>query len=294
MSDLPPHLRIEQLMVYPVKSLGGIAVYQWPLTAEGLLYDRNWMLVLPNGRFVTQRQLPQMALVHTAIDGDHLWLSAEGKGEFRLPLRNGRGEARRDDADVFTATVWRDQCEVIEAAAEASAWLTSVLRPPHPLRLVALAPGQQRPQSQPERFGAHTHTRFADAAPLLVANRCSLDALNTELQQRGMDAVEMRRFRPNIVVSGVPAFAEHELSQCRRDDGLLLQLRDRCERCTIITVDQERGVAAADMEPYRTLATLNAQPDNPRAAVFGVNATAELPAGSGDSVLLAVGDRLLL
>lgn len=294
MSEQRRHLAIEQLMLFPVKSLGGIAVDQWPLTAEGLLYDRNWMLVLPNGRFVTQRQLPQMALVHTAIDDERLVLSADGKGEISLPLRSGRDLTQSEDTPVFAATVWRDQCEVIEAAAAASAWLTGVLKPPHPLRLVALARDQQRPQAQPERFGAHTHTRFADAAPLLVANQSSLDALNTKLQQRGMDAVEMRRFRPNLVVSGVPAFAEHELSQCRREDGLLLQLRDRCERCTIITVDPERGVTADNMEPYRTLATLNAQPENPRAAVFGVNATAELPTGAGDAVLLSVGDRLFM
>lgn len=282
-------LRIEQLMLYPVKSLGGIAVERWPLTPEGLLYDRNWMLVLPNGRFVTQRQLPQMALIQTAIDGDRLRLSAAGKGEVSLPLSSARGVPPADDTPVFSATVWRDECEVFEAAEEVSAWLTAALQPPQPLRLVAMAEGRQRPQSQPERFGPDNHTRFADAAPLLVANQSSLDALNSELLQRGMSAVEMRRFRPNVVVSGIPAFAEHELTQGQRDDGLRLHLRDRCERCTIITVDPDRGVAAADMEPYRTLASLNAMPGNPRSAVFAVNATIHLPTGE-DSHLLSVGD----
>lgn len=291
MPDVHKHtLRIEQLMVYPVKSLGGIAVERWPVTPEGLLFDRNWMLVLPNGRFVTQRQLPQMALINTAIEDDRLRLSAAGKGQVSLPLSSAGGVSSVADSPVFTATVWRDHCDVIEAAAEASAWLNAALRPPHPLRLVAMAPGQQRPQSQPERFGRDNHTRFADAAPLLVANQDSLDALNTELIRRGMQAVEMRRFRPNVVVSGVPAFAEHELVHGRREDGLSLHLRDRCERCTIITVDPELGVADADMEPYRTLATLNAMPDNPRSAVFAVNTTLKFPAGDSGH-LLTIGDR---
>lgn len=280
-------------MVFPVKSLGGFAVEQWPLTPEGLLYDRNWMLVLPNGRFVTQRQLPQMALINTAICGDQLMLSAAGHGQVSLPLNSAHGLTPTEETPVFSATVWRDPCVVIEAAAEASNWITAVLKPPHPLRLVAMARGQQRPQSQPERFGADNHTRFADAAPLLLANQRSLEALNTELIGRDMNTVEMRRFRANVVVSGVPAFAEHELTHCRRDDGLILQLRDRCQRCTIITVDPDRGIAAGDMEPYRTLATLNAMPDNPQSAVFGVNATITLPAGD-DCGMLAVGDWFFL
>ena len=36
---------------------------------RGLADDRHWMLVRPNGRFVTQRELPRMALIGTAVDG---------------------------------------------------------------------------------------------------------------------------------------------------------------------------------------------------------------------------------
>lgn len=277
-------------MLYPVKSLRGIAVEQWPVTTEGLHYDRNWMLVSPNGRFVTQRQLPQMALIDTAIDGEQLVLSAAGKGQVSVPLSSAHGLTSSIDRDVFAATLWRDRCEVIEVTQAASAWLTTTLQAPYPLRLVAMAGDHQRPQSQPERFGLENHTRFADAAPLLVANQKSLDALNTALIKENMAAVEMRRFRPNLVVSGIPAFAEHTLAKGVRADGLMLHLRDRCERCTIITVDPNHGTAAPDMEPYHTLAALNPMPSNPRSAVFAANATLALDATATRQPLLSVGD----
>lgn len=278
-------LRIEQLTIYPVKSLRGIQVDDWPMTAEGLLYDRHWMLVMPNGRFVTQRQLPRMALIDTRIDGDDLVLNAANKGEVRLPLQT----AENTQQNTFTANIWRDNCEVVEAAKDASAWLNQVLQPPKPLRLVAMADDHQRAQSQPERFGEETHTRFADAAPLLIANTASLDALNRALKNKTMSTVDMRRFRPNIVLSGVDAFAEHQLDDLQREDGLTLQLRDHCERCVMTTIDPDTGEKSADMEPYHTLATLNPMPGNPKAAAFAVNATL---AAVKDNQTLRIGDIL--
>lgn len=288
-------VRIEQLIVYPVKSLRGIQVEQWPVTHEGLMYDRHWMLVMPNGRFVSQRQLPRMTLIDTAIEGDTLVLSADGKGEIKLPLMT------QQTGTVFTATIWRDDCDVFEAATEASAWLNQALQPPQPLRLVAMAHNHQRNQSQPERFGADTHTRFADAAPFLVANSASLEALNDNLIRQSMSAVDMRRFRPNIVVSGIDAFAEHDLSDLRRADGLALQLRDHCERCIITTIDPDSGEKSADREPYQTLATLNPMPGKPlseknlsgktKAAAFAVNATLDIGTAPANTLTLHVGDE---
>ena len=276
-------IQIEQLYVYPVKSLRGIAVDHWPVTPQGLLHDRQWMLVMPNGRFVSQRQLPQMALIDTGLDAETLYLSRDGYGEVRLPLRDA------ETGEVRPATVWSDNCIVTETSQEASAWLTQVLRSPQPLTLVQLAPGQQRIQSQPERFGAETHTRFADAAPFLVAGSSSLAALNQALQQRQQTAVDMRRFRPNIVLSGVEAFAEHQLRQLRHLDGSILWLRDHCERCIITTINPDSGIKHPQRQPYPTLAAINPMPDNPQAAAFGVNATvASLP----ESCLWHIGDRL--
>jgi uncharacterized protein YcbX len=279
-------ITIRELNVYPVKSLRGISVQQWPLQRTGLAWDRHWMLVMPNGRFVTQRQLPSMALIDTAIENEQLLLSANGKGQVSLPLHATAG-------DTFNATVWRDQCEVIAASEEASAWLTDVLNAPQPLKLVRMAPGSEREQSCADRFGSH-QTYFADAAPLLVANQASLDALNQTLQERQLGTVDMRRFRPNIVVEGLNAFEEQRPQEWSGGDATI-QLVDHCERCIMTTIDPDSAEKHPDMQPYKTLAEINPMPDNPRAAAFGVNAVVTRMTGDAspsEHSMLAVGDRL--
>jgi len=274
--------KIEKLIVYPVKSLRGIEVDQWPLTAQGLQYDRHWMLVMPNGRFVSQRQLPRMALINTAIYNESLILSAEGHGEVTLPLIASGSRAG------FSASIWRDECDVVEAGEEASAWLNKVLQTPKPLRLVNMADGFIRPQSHPQRFGEHTFTAFADAAPFLVANTASLDRLNQQLTQQSISTVDMRRFRPNVIVSGLSAFEEHKVQGLQHHDGLTLKLCDHCERCIMTTINPDSGEKDKAMEPYKTLVTLNPMPDNTKAAAFAVNATLEPP----KSTIWKVGDEL--
>ncbi len=273
---------LEQIVLYPVKSLRGIDVKQWPLTPQGLQYDRHWMLVMPNGRFVSQRQIPAMTLINTAIEQESLILSADGHGEVRLPL------VSHHNSEVLSATIWRDPCDVVEASEAASAWLNEVLKPAKPLRLVSMADDFIRPQSQPERFGEHTFTAFADAAPYLVANTASLERLNQRLDQQQLTTVDMRRFRPNLVVSGLDAFAEHQVASLLHSDGIALDLRDHCERCIMTTIDPDSAQKDADMEPFKTLIDLNPMPDNPKAPAFAVNAILETPR----NLIWSVGDQL--
>lgn len=275
-------LTLEAITVYPVKSLRGIEVKQWPMTPQGLQYDRHWMLVMPNGRFVSQRQLARMAVIDTAIENESLILSADGHGEVRLPLLASGEETS------FRGTIWRDECDVVESQSEASAWLNQVLKTPKELRLVHMAEGFIRPQSQPERFGEHTFTAFADAAPYLVANQASLDALNQTLIGKQLNPVDMRRFRPNLVVSGLEAFAEHQVQTLQHESGLALKLCDHCERCIMTTIDPDTGIKDADMEPYKTLADINPMPDNDKAAAFAVNAIVDTPQNG----IWSVGDLL--
>ena len=63
---------ISQLFIYPIKSLGGIEVSSAQLTERGLQYDRSWMLVDINNCFLTQRELPEMSLLQTAIENNGL------------------------------------------------------------------------------------------------------------------------------------------------------------------------------------------------------------------------------
>ncbi len=261
------HLR--QLNFYPVKSLRGISVDSWPLTPLGLQYDRHWMLINKKGRFITQRQLAGMALIDTALEHDvgepRLLLSRSGKGSVQIPFAAATG-------DVQQAQIWRDTAEVREASTEASNWLTEALESPQPLKLVRMLDGARRSQSQAERFGADTHVQFPDAAPFLIANQASLDALNQHLQSQGLPTVDMRRFRPNLVIEGLPAFAEHKLTELQLGD-LSFTMVDHCERCVITTIDPDTAERDMNMATYRALAEINPMPGDPKAPAFAVNAT---------------------
>jgi uncharacterized protein YcbX len=125
-----------------------------------------------------------------------------------------------------------------------------------------------------ERFGPNSATHFADAAPYLVANTASLAALNQALQQEGQTPVDERRFRANIWLDGVRAFAEHNLASLRFAQGQI-RLVDHCQRCSVITVDPESGAFCPNAKPFKTLARLNAMPHQPKAPAVGVNAVFE-------------------
>ena len=273
-------IEVAALTVYPVKSMRGIALDRAALTPLGLEHDRRFMVVRPDGTFVTQRDTPLLALVHTALAPGGLSLSRKGFGQIHVPFGVHGGERVR-------TRVWKDECETEDQGKTVSRWLTEALESPATLRLVAMARGYDRPQGKPGRLGAATRTLFADAAPFLVAGEESLSALNRALESQGESAVPINRFRPNIVVRGVPAFAEHRKAEWSCE-AYGLRLCYPCERCIVTTIDQETARKDPSREPYRTLAGLNPMPGSDRAPAFGQNAT--LAFGAGNTI--RVGDRL--
>ncbi|RTZ60719.1 MAG: hypothetical protein DSZ32_03135, partial [Gammaproteobacteria bacterium] len=85
-------------------------------------------------------------------------------------------------------------------------------------------------------------------SPMLIS-RASLDDLNTRLEH----PVEMRRFRPNLVVDGCDAYAEDGWSEIRIGD-IVMRVVKPCSRCPIPTVDPDTGEVSSG-EPLQTLAT---------------------------------------
>jgi hypothetical protein len=85
---------------------------------------------------------------------------------------------------------------------------------------------------------------FADGFPVLVCNQASLDALNTHLPER----IPMERFRPNLVLEGLPAWAEDRIDALTVD-GVTLRLVKPCTRCTIPAIDQQTGEPSTDPSP---------------------------------------------
>ena len=260
---------VASLHVYPVKSCRGIAVDSFRVTDTGPEWDRRWMIVRPGGMFITQRSHPAMATIAVAIEGSTLRLSAPGRMPLELPVDHaGRS---------WPVVVWRSECLGIDAGDEAAAWLTEALG--EPLRLVRQDPARPR-LANPDYAGPDPHpVSFADAYPVLMISRASLEDLNRRLPE----PIPMARFRPNVVIDGVEAYAEDAMT-CFRAGPVVLRGIKRSDRCVITTTDQETGARNPQQEPIRTLKTYRYDRAL-KGVVFGQNCVIE--AGVGER--LAIG-----
>ena len=261
-------LRLAGLYVHPVKSCAGIAVDRWPVTPRGLLWDRHWMLVGPDGVFVTQRALPGLARIRTTFSEARLVLQAPGMEPLIVPLERRAGEIRE-------VQVWGDTCLSIDQGDAVAQWLGQAAGTP--LRLVRMAADFERKVS-PDFAPAGATTDFADGFPVLVTTTASLADLNARL----VKPVDMRRFRPNLVIEGALPWAEDAWRRLRIGP-VLLELVKPCARCTMTTVDPDTGRTAK--EPLKTLAQLR---NHDGKVLFGINALVLEP---GD---VAVGDTVTL
>jgi uncharacterized protein len=255
---------VDALYVYPIKSCGGIAVDAARVTPRGLEHDRRWMVVDEGGRFVTQRTHPEMALVRVAIDADGFVVARAGMAELTLPFV-------LDDGARVQSEVWGDFVPAVKHVA-GSDWFARALG--FAAQLVCMPDDARRPVD-PAYACDGDIVSFADGFPLLVANRASLAALAAD-----DDApVDMRRFRPNLVVSGAEAWAEDAWQALTVGGALTLRTPKPCARCSIPGVDPDS--AAVTKEPLRTLARLRTRDHK---TWFGINA---IPDGSG---VVRVGD----
>ncbi|OWT77278.1 MULTISPECIES: MOSC domain-containing protein [unclassified Achromobacter] len=282
-------VRIRSLHIYPVKSCAGIDLSESPIDQAGLAFDRRWMVV-SGGQFLTQRQLPAMALVQTALDDTHLHLSAPGMADLAVALD---GAALHGEPQVVT--VWRDTMPARRDSAQAAAWFSQFLRRPCEFLRIDVAGAQRSAsaewvggwlQRHPEEAAGYAQRNlfgFADGFPLLIANQSSLDALNGKLAAQGKAAVPMDRFRPNIVVEGELEAYEEDHVASMSVGAVRMALVKPCTRCSIPDVDQATGVQHD--EPGLTLAATHRLD---LGVVFGQNAIVAAPAGS----VLRIGDAV--
>ena len=275
-------MQITQLNIYPVKSLKGISVTQSELQEHGLAWDRRWMLVDAQQRFVTQRQLPALATVEVALTDEHLVLSHPNVEPLSVPLAEPEGNLR-------LVSVWNDHCKALPESDEVSHWLVAALgEQVQGLSMVRFATEFTRAVEEDFLDGGAAHTYFSDGYPFLIATTGSLDALNQALVAGGHAPVPMNRVRPNIVVESDEAWAEDHWATLTEQDGAFqLALRKPCKRCKITTIDQHTAAVPAPAEPLKTLIELNTQPTL-KGAHFGQNATLV----AGDGSVIRVGDRL--
>lgn len=258
---------ISELFIYPIKSLGGISIKESAVTRLGLQFDRHWMLVDENNRFITQRENRELALLQVGISETDLTVTHKlNKSTIEISFT----PQTEEEAIV---TVFSDACLAQFVNKEADKWFSEILK--LKCRLVFMPEKSLR---FVDNKYAHDHeiTSFSDGYPTLIIGEAALDKLNSLLP----DKININRFRPNIVFKGGEAHDEDEMAHLSINNIDFFGVK-LCSRCGVPTINQETGESGK--EPTRTLAQYRAYEHKIK---FGQNL---LHKGAG---LIKVGDAI--
>ena len=225
---------VSGLFVYPLKSARGIPSARVHVSTTGFEWDRQWMLINALGVFLSQRTHPQLARIVPQLDAGELLLEMPGLPPLRLPAVSA-GERR-------TVRVHRDACVGLDEGSAAAEWASRVAG--EPARIVRVPASTERFANPIFAGPTPAPMGFADGFPVLVCNQASLEDLNERLPE----SIPMERFRPNVVLEGLPPWAEDRIDALTID-GVTLRLVKPCSRCTIPSIDQRTGLPATDPAP---------------------------------------------
>lgn len=225
---------ISQLYIYPVKSCAGVAISEMTFDHSGPVGDRRFVIVDENGGFLSQRELPQMANIQPSLSPTRLSLSFHSVEKKSLKNTDISIDIHQRGL-LSRVQVWGDEVLGNDCGDDVASWLSEVLRVK--CRLMQL------PEDNLRRADRHfapenTGVSYADGFPLLLVSQASLDALSTQAGE----VVDVRRFRPNIVVEGdIEAYEEREWKRLVCSHELMgitsceLLMVKPCERCVIPT-----------------------------------------------------------
>ena len=237
--------RISEIWIYPIKSLAGIRLKKTIVKQKGLQYDRRWMLVDNDGRFLTQREHPEMALFNVAITNGHLIVSTQTPVTDEVVQFIKLDLNAKVSGNFLKVNIWDDEVEAVEVNPDYSAWFSRQLN--SECRLVFF-PEENRRDADPDYARNREQVSLADGYPFLIISQSSLDELNRKLKE----PVSIERFRPNFVFAdGLP----HEEDSWKNFTIGSVSFKGvkPCSRCALITVNPETGERGT--EPLKELST---------------------------------------
>jgi len=259
---------LSSIAIYPVKGCRRTELSRAAIGWSGLDGDREWMVVQPNGRFLTQRTHPALARIVPRLTGRGIELAHPGRAPLAVDA-----SAARTPIDVI---IWGRSATARDAGEAAAGWLTAVLGVES--RLVTVGPETRMLANRAYVGERDVPLAFVDGFPILLCNSASLEELNCRLDA----PLPMERFRPNLVITGLGPFAEDGIRRLRIGAVEFLLVKP-CTRCVVPSIDQASGEHSSDPTPalkaFRYDRVL-------KGVTFGVNATVEAPRGA----VVAVGD----
>lgn len=263
---------LSEINIYPVKSLAGISLEKSRIERRGLEFDRRWLLVDENNKFLTQREFPKMATVKTEILKDSLQVSSDGSS-LQVSFEPQSSETK-------TVKIWSNRCKAKIYENAVNEWFSDILETN--CKLVMMPEETQRKVNYFYAVNKDDHVSFADGYPFLLIGQNSLEDLNSRLEE----ALPMNRFRPNFVVSDSEGFAEDSWKKIKIGETVFHIVKP-CARCVMTTIDQANGEKGGK-EPLKTLAQFRIPKRSIKKKIlFGQNLIAE----NGGAVL-KVGDKV--
>jgi len=228
-------LKIEGILVYPVKSCKGMSVDVWSIGLRGLLFDRQWMIIQKkptmsekdNSTFktdaaymlISQRQLPRMSLIGSSVDLESGTLTmytrdhepskdvTEDEGNENVYVMKSEFYSNESQFETVGVELWGKACSLLDMGDHVSEWLCHVLNK-EGLRLCMMPQNLDRTPDDyyynhledeygdSPNFKPVVQNNLSDEFPFHLTTMNSLDVLNEQLTEK----VSMVRFRPNFVV----------------------------------------------------------------------------------------------
>lgn len=251
-------LQLSEIYIYPVKSLGGIRLKTANITARGLENDRRFMLVDENGRFLSQREHPQLAIFKTEIEAESLKITNKKDGStLKISLQYSQNH---EITQLLNVQIWDDETSAIEISNEATNWFTEALG--IVARLVYMPEESQRKTDAQYSLTGEEITSFSDGYPILIIGQSSLNDLNNRLE----NPVNINRFRPNFVFTDGEPFEEDAWHEFTVGNVRFFGVKP-CARCIMTTIDQETG----EKKGKEPLLTLNKYRKAGNKILFGQN-----------------------
>lgn len=233
-------ITVSQLYVYPIKSLGGVSLSSVNITDRGFQHDRRWMLIDDKDNFLTQRELPEMALLQVEIHAEGLRVYHTQKKHQHIHISFETKTTQR-----INTNIWGVPCRPLLVSEEVDNWFWDILK--RKCRLVYM--DDETTVVIDERYNVDNNlTSFSDGYPILMISESSLTDLNT----RTGEVLEMNRFRPNLVIKNSKPYQEDTFREFIINSIHFYGVKPSA-RCIITTIDPQTGKKGK--EPLTTLAS---------------------------------------
>lgn len=259
---------LSNIFIYPIKSLPGIALQTALTEMRGLKYDRRWMLIDSNNRFISQREFPKLTLLNIQLSEPTIKVTDNELGTLQFSIEDSNN-------NLLSVQVWDDQFLASEVSSHANDWFSDYLK--SPVRLVKITDASVRPI--PSKYGIEpSNVSFADGYPYLLTSTTSLKELNDRLSQ----PIEMIRFRPNFIIEGMETAFEEDLLSTFNIGNCTFRAIKPCGRCIMVNIDPNSAISSK--EPLAVLSKFRRDGNK---VLFGMNVI------SIQNGIIRIGDKLI-